>query len=115
MLTSVEKASSGLGQRETGCLTEKCTLRGYLADKFQPEAKGNRYYGRGLTQLQSPENYRLVAEITGEPVYDHPDLLLDPDVSARVLFALMTDPRLSPHSTLDKFTTAGEFNSRTLG
>jgi hypothetical protein len=110
MLTSVEKASSGLGQREAGCLTEKCTLRGYLARKFQPEANGNRYYGRGLTQLQLPENHRLVAEITGEPVYDHPDLLLDPDVSARVLFAIMTDPRLSPHSTLDKFTTAGEFN-----
>ena len=85
-------------------------MRGYLAHKFQPEANGNRYYGRGLTRLQLPENYRLVAEITGEPVYDHPDLLLDPDVSARVLFAIMTDPRLSPHSTLDKFTTAGEFN-----
>jgi predicted chitinase len=48
---------------------------------------GNRYYGRGFFRFSSPADYQRVAEITGEPIYDNPDLLLAPDISARVLFA----------------------------
>jgi glycosyl hydrolase family 19 (putative chitinase) len=106
--------------RDGGCLTEKCTLRylqrmagsagSFYAKLINPEANGNRYYGRGFIQLTGVDNYKRVADITGEPIYDQPDLLLAPDVSARVLFAWLTDPRLSPNRTLDKFTTAAGFD-----
>jgi hypothetical protein len=56
-----------------------------------------------------PTNYQKVAKITGEPIYDNPDLLLVPEVSARVLFAWMTDARLAGNGTLDKFTSEARF------
>ena len=121
MLAYVDYVSGAVSFRDGGCLTEKCTLS-YLqgmsqstgdssyATMLKPEPNGNRYYGRGFFQISFPYNYQRVTEITGEPIYDHPDLLLAPDVSARVLFASMTDPRLFPNLTLDKFTTAIGFN-----
>ena len=111
MLAVVDYESGAVPSREAGCLTEKCTLRlRQQLGLLKPELNGNHYYGRGFIQLSSPDNYRRVAEITGEPIYDQPDLLLAPDVSARVLFAWMTDPRLFPNNTLDKFSSSTEFN-----
>ena len=120
MLGLIDYESGSVLSRDGGCLTEKCTLRylqrmagsagSFYAKLINPEANGNRYYGRGFIQLAGVDNYKRVADITGEPIYDQPDLLLAPDVSARVLFAWLTDPRLSPNRTLDKFTTAAGFD-----
>jgi hypothetical protein len=125
LLAVVDYDAGAIPFRQGGCLSEKCALRhlqdaesGADARLLAPEPNGNRYYGRGFVQLSLPENYRRVAEITHnyEPVYDHPDLLLSPSTSTRVLFAWMTDPRLSPDRTLDKFTTATGFDlERALG
>ncbi len=126
MLAVLDFESGGVPSRDGGCLTDKCALR-YLERMSRsagatykklltPEANGNHYYGRGFLQLSTAETYRRVAEITGEPIYDQPDLLLAPDVSARVLFAWMTDSRLSPNRTVDSFTTAAGFDlDRALG
>jgi hypothetical protein len=120
MLAVVDYESGAVPFREGGCLTEKCALRtlqkqsdqlgGIGASALKREPNGNYYYGRGFLQLSRPENYRRVAEITGVPIYDNPDLLLAADAGARVLFAWMTDPRLSPSRTLDAYTKDGLFD-----
>ncbi len=49
---------------------------------------GHRYYPRGYLQLRSPRHYRDVGRRAGlgDALYREPDLLLDPDISARLLF-----------------------------
>jgi hypothetical protein len=47
---------------------------------------GEVYYGRGHVQLTWAENYRQMGALLGLPLYEDPDLALDPAVSARILF-----------------------------
>ena len=111
MLASAYFQSTGVPLRAGQCLSEKCALFyseklaapflaafpnvEWLVRKMQEmqadaelQANGNRYYERGVDDLKGPDSYRRVQEITGEPLYDHPDLLLAPDVAARVLFGI---------------------------
>lgn len=124
MLAVVEQETGGVPFREGGCLSEKCSIRtlekleqtlhsSAIQQVLKPDEKGRRYYGRGFLQLSSAQNYRRVSTVTGLPVLEEPDLLLMPEVSARVLFAWMTDPRLSPNRTLDRFTTEDDFDVET--
>jgi len=43
------------------------------------------YYGRGLVQITWAENYKAMGKILGLSLYEHPDIALQPDVSARIL------------------------------
>ena len=54
--------------------------------------------------------YQKVEKITGIPVYDNPDLMLVPEVSARVFFAWMTHPELSREGGLAKYTSDRGFD-----
>jgi hypothetical protein len=60
--------------------------------------------------LWGTQNYQRVADVTGIPVYDNPDLMLVPEVSARVLFTWMTDPQLGFDNTLDHYTSGAHFD-----
>lgn len=46
---------------------------------------GHVYYGRGLVQITWAENYKTMGRILGLPLYEKPDLALDPQISARIL------------------------------
>lgn len=48
------------------------------------------YYGRGHVQLTWAANYRKMGSILDLPLYEQPDLALDPEVSARILVEGMT-------------------------
>lgn len=52
---------------------------------------GARYHGRGFIQLTGRANYRAYGQKLGVPLEANPELALDPDVSARVLAAFMSD------------------------
>lgn len=47
---------------------------------------GHVYYGRGIPQLTWHENYVAASEPAGVDLEKYPDLMLDPVISARVLF-----------------------------
>jgi hypothetical protein len=99
MLAHITLSSTALPRRLAGCPSEKCVLRHLshfpsMSGLLQP-INGKYYYPRGFIALRGSQDYRRVADVTGIPVYDTPDLLLVPEVSARVLFAWMTDSRLS--------------------
>lgn len=48
---------------------------------------GHRFRGRGLIQLTGRDNYRLMEHITGLPLLDHPDLLLEQEPALRASIA----------------------------
>ncbi|MBI1179093.1 MAG: hypothetical protein GC201_00945 [Alphaproteobacteria bacterium] len=50
---------------------------------------GEVYYGRGLIQLTWADNYKKLGGILGCPLYEQPDLALDPDTACQILFTGM--------------------------
>jgi putative chitinase len=51
---------------------------------------GHVYYGRGHVQLTWAENYATMGRLLSEDLVGHPDLALDPDISAEILVEGMT-------------------------
>ena len=52
----------------------------------RPDAvTGEVYYGRGDVQLTWAKNYRAMGSLLNLPLYEQPDLALDPEVSAKIL------------------------------
>lgn len=51
----------------------------------RPNAKGLRYYGRGLNQITSEARYRSTGARLGLDLVGQPDLVLDPAISATIL------------------------------
>ena len=47
---------------------------------------GQIYYGRGYIQLTWDYNYKSMSAITGADLIGHPDLALDPDIAAKIMF-----------------------------
>src|SRR5690606_24474781 len=80
-----------------------------------PHTNGHSYYGRGHVQCTWPENYRKMGKALGLPLYDQPDLMLNPLVSAKALVigsveGLYTGKKLADYDTPDGMLDA--FNSR---
>lgn len=46
---------------------------------------GEVYYGRGPVQLTWAQNYQTMGRLLGQPLYEHPDLALDPTIGAHIL------------------------------
>lgn len=53
------------------------------------------YYGRGFPQLTWEENYRVYGPRVGVDLLSHPDLALDPTISARLMAAYCKDRGVS--------------------
>lgn len=54
-------------------------------------ATGNAYYGRGFVQLTWAVNYRNLGKRLGLPLYEQPDLALDPVVAAKIIVTGMME------------------------
>lgn len=110
-----DKVSGGLPLRYGRCLTERCAIRELnkipmlnffpsFKARLQPDGNNNRYYERGYIQLAGAERYKALAGLMGQPIDRNPDLMLVPVISARAMITWLTDERINPRSTLDKFT-----------
>jgi putative chitinase len=51
---------------------------------------GHVYYGRGFVQLTWPTNYKIMGKLLGLPLYEKPDLALDPVNATEIMFEGMT-------------------------
>lgn len=51
-----------------------------------PTRDGRVFYGRGYVQLTWATNYAKMAALTGADLVGHPDLALDPEIAAVILF-----------------------------
>lgn len=54
--------------------------------KYAAIVNGQAYYGRGLVQLTWEANYRSMAKILGIDLLGNPDLALQPEVAAQIMF-----------------------------
>lgn len=54
-----------------------------------PNSAGQSFYGRGLVQLTHEENYEKMEDVTGLPLVDDPDLVLDMNISVSILYTGM--------------------------
>ncbi|HEX2827441.1 MAG TPA: pentapeptide repeat-containing protein [Burkholderiales bacterium] len=71
-------------------LYEPGTAGGKSLGNTEP-GDGARYRGRGLVQVTGRANYGRYGEAIGVDLLDHPDLMLEVDVSARVLAAMLRE------------------------
>jgi hypothetical protein len=104
VLTAVQFETRAIPYRAGGCLTDKCArhfiegvLPGASSDYYQrnkPQSNGQAYYKRGFATLSGPNAYEKLSKEFDLPIYENPDLLLVPEVSARAFFEWMRDPGL---------------------
>jgi putative chitinase len=72
-----------------GFAQSDAAARSYVASKHYKYAKvegGQVYYGRGLVQLTWLANYQKMTDITGVDLVRNPDLALQPDIAAKIMF-----------------------------
>lgn len=62
-----------------------------LNDYVSRKANGHSYYGRGFVQLTWDDNYKKMGAAlgVGDQFYDNPDLVMDPAVSAKIIWVGM--------------------------
>ncbi|ESQ76947.1 glycoside hydrolase family 19 protein [Asticcacaulis sp. YBE204] len=65
---------------------------------------GVRYAGRGFVQLTWKANYKRMGEVLGIDLINEPDLAVQPDIAARILFVGMTRGLFSGKALGDYFT-----------
>lgn len=53
---------------------------------------GIKYAGRGYVQLTGKGNYARMGKLLGLDLVGNPDLAMDPNIAARIMFRGMTDP-----------------------
>lgn len=68
---------------------------------------GERYFGRGDVQLTWIDNYRQFAELLGVDLVHNPELALDPDVSADVLWIGCRDGLFRKGHSLKRYFPPG--------
>jgi hypothetical protein len=88
-------ASSDAGaRRAVSNLAKKRGPQSAVAKYAKPTGPyGHVYYGRGHVQLTWLENYAKCSKDAGADLVKDPDLMLDPTISARVLFRGVQDGR----------------------
>lgn len=88
--------SKYLAKYDTGKLAKQ------LGNTPEADGDGQKYAGRGYVQLTGAANYKKTGRLIGTDLFHHPDLALDPYVSARILICGMiggwfTGKRLSEY------------------
>lgn len=68
---------------------------------WRPDANGRAWFGRGHVQLTHKDNYHKAAARLGLPLDSRPELALDPEISARVLYSGCIDGWFTQHKLTD--------------
>lgn len=78
----------------------------YIAGLQEGYEGGQNYRGRGLIQLTHKGNYEKYGKRIGEDLVNHPEKLLDPEISAKVLAAYIKDSGVADAVTSGDYDTA---------
>ncbi len=89
--------------REGFAKTDAGARRAVAGRRYAVEKNGHVYYGRGLPQLTWERNYIRMGLVLGVDMKNNPDLMLDPDLSARALVLGMTDGMFTTKRLSDYF------------
>lgn len=89
--------------REGFAKTDAGARRAVAGRRYAVEKNGHVYYGRGLPQLTWERNYIRMGTALGVDMKNDPDLMLDPDLSARALVLGMTDGMFTTKRLSDYF------------
>ena len=73
----------------------------------RPDASGNIFFGRGYVQLTWSFNYKKLGNILEIPLYENPDLALDPEIAYQILeygmyYGFFTGRKMSMYFTDNK-------------
>lgn len=80
-------------RRAVNALAKKRGPNSAVAKYARPGANGHVFYGRGHAQLTWEDNYRDSSNDAGVDLVANPDAMLDPKISARVLWKGLLDGR----------------------
>lgn len=96
--------------REGFALTDAQARKMFSGAKYgKPDpATGHVYYGRGHVQLTWARNYRAMSERLGVPMYESPDLALEPWTSSRVMFEGMIEGLFTGKRLADYFNDGAD-------
>lgn len=89
--------------REGFAKTDAGARRAVAGRRYAVEKNGHVYYGRGLPQLTWERNYIRMGLVLGVDMKNNPDLMLDPDLSARALVLGMLDGMFTTKRLSDYF------------
>ena len=94
------------------CATQMVPIREYGRGAGRPYGHPDPvtrqvYYGRGFVQLTWKYNYAAMGQIVGADLVNHPDLALEPDIAAKVMFEGMERGTFTGKKLSDYFTAAG--------
>jgi len=93
-------ASSDAGARAA---LEKAWKAGRLSSVKTPYWREN-YFGRGLVQITHEENYRTLGERLGVDLVAHPEMALDPEISAKIVVVGMAEGLFTGKKLEDYFS-----------
>lgn len=81
---------------------------------WRRDANGQSWFGRGHVQLTHADNYRTAASRLGQPLNSRPELALDPEISARILYSGCIDGWFTAHKLTDFINRRGTdfYNAR---
>jgi len=73
---------------------------------YGAQVDGKVYYGRGYVQLTWRSNYEAMSKVVGEDLVADPDLALQPDIAAKVMFYGMEHGSFTGKKLADYFDGA---------
>lgn len=111
----IEPVREGFTKTDAGAITAVTNLldRGIISFNYalpDPE-NGKSYFGRGLVQLTFADNYKRLGQALGigTALYDNPSLVLELQMSVKILFKGMIDGLFAaPHNLAKYFNTTTE-------
>lgn len=72
--------------RETFAITDRQAVQALAGRSYaRRQDNGQAYYGRGYVQLTWADNYKRAGDILDLPLYDVPDLVMQPETAAVIL------------------------------
>lgn len=105
---TIEPVREGFGKTDERSI--KAVTRLYERGRIQTnyaeiKPNGNSYFGRGLVQLTWDSNYKRMGEALGMgmQLYDNPSLVLDLEISVKILFKGMIEGLFTGRSLEDYF------------
>lgn len=87
---------------------KKLKMGGGKGQRIPYETPDKLYYGRGYVQLTWYENYQAFSKILGVDLLNRPELALQPDIAAKIMYKGMLNGNFTGKRLSDYFTSITE-------